>query len=368
MSWLQRFSLLQLWLDQQRFRKNQADYFSYLSVLLKNSQGQLTLRSVFDADRKRYGLGHYRGRLAQQWLISYEQNGGSVATTWRAVLSPSAWLLLQSSQAQGDQALLDALALLATQQQQSQRLQATIRQLLWPVIAVSGLLVLVGWLIPSFTVPQLLHTFYAVPAHSYGPKTRALFAWADWSTHYAPVLGLFVIFLGLGVVYSLTRFTGQSRRLLDHIEPWRSYKQIQAAHLLALVALLLNNSSAPMRLAEAIQRVGQHATPWLASQVQDIQQRILQGQVGAQSFATGLLAQETQWYLEDTEHSQGIAVALQLSQQRLYEQLQKQLLLKAQVGRWCLLLGGVLALLAIGGWHYLVIDELRRALLMLYTH
>lgn len=358
---------LQLWLDTIRFKKNQADYFLYLSHLLQGSQGQFTVRNIFAADAQRYGQQHYRGRLSSHWLMLYENNGGDLSATWQSVLSTDAWLLIRASQARGDQAFLKALDALAIQLQIFKQLRKQIMQLLWPAILALVLFGLMWIIVPNYTVPQLMSTFSAVPESYYGLHTLRLLKWANFSQNYGFILLLLMIGFSGAIVFSLSRYQGKGRKWLDLIDPWQSYKKTYALRLLALLSLLLNNSATELRLSQAVQMINHSDNVWFNYQVTQIQTRILQGEVGAKSFDINLLSSDVFWFLQDMEKSQGIAKALQLTTRRLHVLLIEQLPIKAQIWRWVLLLSCVFALLIIAGWHYVVIDELRRALLMLYA-
>lgn len=358
---------MQLWLDINRFKKNQADYFLYLSHLLRGSQGQFTVHSIFVADAQRYGLRHYRGRLSHHWLTLYESNGGDLSATWHSVLSTDAWLLIRASQARGDQAFLNALDALATQLQAFQQMRKQVMQLMWPAILAFFIFSLMWIIVPTYTVPQLMATFSAVPESYYGLYTLRLLGWANFSKSYGFILLILISFLAIGIIFSLSRYHGRWRRWLDFLEPWQSYKKTHALRLLALLSLLLNKSTTELRLSQAVQMINHGDNVWFNYQVNQIQTRILQGEVGAKSFETDLLSSDVFWFLQDMEKSQGIAKALQLTTRRLHVLLIEQLPIKAQIWRWVLLLSCVFALLIIAGWHYVVIDELRRALLMLYA-
>lgn len=359
---------MQLRLDAFRFKKNQADYFLYLTHLLQGSQGQFTVRTIFAADAQRYGVRHYRGRLSNYWLMLYESNGGDLAATWRSVLSTDAWLLIRASQARGDQAFLNALDALASQLQTFQQMRKQVLQLMWPAMLALILFSLMWVVVPVYTVPQLMSTFSAVPESYYGFYTLRLLAWVNFSKNYGLIVLLLIIGLAIGTGFSLARYHGRWRRWLDLIDPWQSYKKIHALRLLTLLSLLLNKSATELRLAQAVQMINHGENAWFNHQVNQIQTRILHGEVGAKSFDMNLLSSDVFWFLQDMEKSQGIAKALHLTTWRLQVLLMGQLPLKAQFWRWTLLLSCVFALLTIAGWHYVVIDELRRALLMLYAN
>ena len=363
----------QLWKAGQRywdcwqFKRQLADYFYYLSQLMQATQGQMTLRTVFAREAERYGLNNYRGRLAWHWLQRYEQCGGDLALTWSQVLPSIDKLVIQMGQARGDQALAVAFNLLAQQHQQRVLLRSHLLTALWPVFIALLLISSMMALIPLFTVPELLATFVVVPEELYGAKTKWLITFSQFVSSYGVVVLCTGVAVGAGIAFSLTRFVGRARPLLELFEPWRSYKILQSTYFFALLSLLLNDQVAQLRLGQAVQLIGQSSNKWLVWQVQKIQERMVRGEVGAKGFATGLLNPSSQWFFEDVEQSQGIGRALSVMHERLYQHFQKQILLKAQIWRWLLLLGCVGGMLAIGGWHYLVIDEMRRALLMFYA-
>lgn len=366
--------LMLIWLrwqhswDISRFKRHRVDYFHYLAQLLQATHGQLTLRAIFALESQRYGLNTYRGRLATYWGQSYEQNGGDLVQTWGGMLSSVDRLIIQLAQLRGDSALAVAFELLAQQHQELKVLRSQLSQTLWPVVIAILLLSLILSLIPLFTVPELRSTFAVLPVEWYGAKTRALFNAAEFMQSYGLVIGVSASLGLLATVLSLAWLIGPMRDALDFIEPWASYKKFQTTYFFGLLALLLNERVTQLRLGQAVQQIAQGSDRWLAWQAQKIQTRMLQGEVGARGFATGLLPRTWQWFFEDIEQSQSILRAISLMHQRLLYQFKKDLLLKAHVWRWLLLLACVGLMLAIGGWHYVVIDEMRRALLMFYSH
>ncbi|AQS50972.1 hypothetical protein PAEH1_04215 [Paenalcaligenes hominis] len=360
--WWQRY-----W-DVSRFKRQRVDYFNYLSQLLQGTNGQLTLRAVFALESQRYGLGTYRGRLATYWGQQYEQNGGDLVQTWGSLLSSVDQLVIQLGQLRGDNALAVALQLLAQQHQELKALRSQLSHVLWPVALAMLLLGSVFSLIPLFTVPELKSTFAVLPAALYGAKTRALFAMADLMRSYGLIMAACFSLGFTAVLLSLPWLVGPMRDKVDCLEPWASYKKFQVTYLFGLLSLLLNQQVAQLRLGQAIQQIAQGSDRWLAWQAQKIQTRMLQGEVGARGFATGLLPRAWQWFFEDIEQSQSLLPAISLMHQRLLDHFKKELLIKAHVWRWLLLLTCVGVMLAIGAWHYIVIDEMRRALLMFYSH
>lgn len=354
-------------LDKQQFARQQVDYFMYLSQLLAGAQGKITMRTVFAQEIKRYGMGHFRGRLARKWLLDFEDNGGDLALTWRAWVPYEVWLFIRLSQQQGNEMLVLALQQVAQQLQQRKKMQRQLLLLLSPAFAAVVVCGLMLFAIPLFTVPSLQEVFAVVPVDVYGEHTIRLFRFSQWLQNYA-LLAVLCVGLGLSVVfYSLGRYQGRVRPILDHLEPWKSYKLIAGWQLLALLALLLKSSTSNLRFASALVLLFERASPWLRGYLTRIQQRIDQGEAGSKSLDVGLMPSEVVWFMQDLEQCQGVAGALRHTAERQKWVLERSLTVKAHIWRWLILLGCVIFLLSLGGWHYIVMDEFRKALLLVYT-
>ena len=65
--------------------------------------------------------------------------------------------------------------------------------------------------------------------------------------------------------------------------------------------------------------------------------------------------------------ARGLYVGLTLGNERLREYVLGATARQAALLRWSLLLGCLAGLLGLGLWHYAVIDELRRSLMLFYA-
>jgi hypothetical protein len=65
--------------------------------------------------------------------------------------------------------------------------------------------------------------------------------------------------------------------------------------------------------------------------------------------------------------SRGLHVGLSTAVGRLRQDALAVAMRQASAWRWILLLGSASSMLGLGFWHYAVIDELRRALMLLYA-
>lgn len=73
------------------------------------------------------------------------------------------------------------------------------------------------------------------------------------------------------------------------------------------------------------------------------------------------------WFFSDMAMARGLRAGLQLGAERLRGHVVDTLARQAAVLRWCILLACLGCLLALALWHYAVIDELRRSLMIFYA-
>ncbi|OZI73999.1 pilus assembly protein [Bordetella genomosp. 12] len=354
--------------DAWRFQRARADYYAYLSALLRASDGRLALRDVFANDAARYGTRHWRGRLALRWAKASGTYGGNLAALWAGVAPAQDCLMLATAQAAGSAALAQGLHDLA----QACRLAEAARKQLTASLWAAGLAlaVLVGtlWAVPLFTVPHLAQVFGDLPAQYHGPQTRALFRFAAHVVWLGPLAAL-AASGGLGVgVWSMGHWRGRWRKYCDAIGPWRLYRDAQAIRFLSLLEVLIRDGAAmDARLRLALNTLRQYAVPWLAAHITQMLARVESGQVGAATFDTGLLDKELWWFMSDMMAAHGIEAGLSRARLRVEQAWLPRLAAQAVFWRWVLLLAAVVAMLALVFWHYGVIDELRRGLMHFYS-
>jgi hypothetical protein len=222
--------------------------------------------------------------------------------------------------------------------------------------------------VPSFTVPRLQEAFYMVTPEFYGGLTRSLIGFAELVSGF----WLFMLVLCLGTaglfLWSLPNLVGPARQYLEQYAFWRIYRCVHALRFLAVLAIVLTRESAgstQLRAALSMQKAG--ASPWQSWHIDAMLARIDVGLIGADTFDTGLLDRELFWFLADMVVAHGVAAGLMATRQRLKDQVLRTVTRQAVVLRWCTLLFCVICLLALGLWHYAVIDELRRSLMIFYA-
>lgn len=354
--------------DRRRFCGARADYYDYLSALLHGMQGRRTLKEIFERDAWRYGPGSVRGRLSQRWVQGYQAAGGDLYATWLGCFPQDELGLIRTAQSFGNAALVRTLGELARVLRLTRQAKEILIATLWS--AAMALLLVFAMLLamPWFTVPRLLHTFAAVPAHYYGRLTLSLIRLAEIIAVNWPFMVVLAAGGWLLLLWSLPNACGPLRRWLERFALWRLYRYVAALRFLALLAILLgrdDSASTQLRTALSLQRTG--ASKWQASHIDLMLARIDAGMAGADTFDTGLLDRQQFWFFGDMVMARGLQAGLALGSERLRAHVLGTVARQALVLRWGLLLASLACLLGIGLWHYAVIDELRRSLMLFYA-
>lgn len=355
-------------MDRRRFDRARADYYEYLAAVVGATQGRRTVKEIFNADALRYGPDTVRGRLSRRWLSAYEASGGDLYSTWRGCFPLSELNLVRAAQHLGNDSLVRTLGDLASALRLSRQAANILVSTLWS--AGVALIVLAGmsFAVPAFTIPSLRQTFHVLTPDYYGAMTTALFGLSDfirdkWGLVAGLMAGGFC-----AILWSLPNLCGPARVMAEKLTLWRIYRHIHALRFFSALGIVLGKDGAsPTRLRTALWMQKAGASPWRNGHIDAMLARIDAGLVGAATFDTGLLDRDLYWFLCDTELARGLAVGLVMTRQRLELRVLREVAARAARLRWCLLLSAVAGLVGLGVWHYAVIDELRRSLLIFYA-
>jgi len=359
---------LQSYFDRRRFRRKRADYYEYLSVLMDGMLGRRTLKDIFARDGGRYGNDTVRGRLSSQWARDYPRAGGDLYATWLGCFPLAELGLIRAAQLFGNTPLIHTLRDLADALRVEQRARSILAAALWSAGLGAVLLCAMFLAVPLLTVPRLRHTFSALPPEYHGDLTRALFDFSALvQAHWMIALALAAGGAAL-LTWSLPNLTGRARRQLEKFALWRIYRYVNSIRFLALLGIILERQGAgstQLRTALSMQRSG--ASKWQDWHIEAMLKRVDSGLTGADTFDTGLLDRDLFWFLTDVVLARGLVAGLALTRERLKKRVLETVAARALAWRWCLLLSCVAGMLGLGLWHYAVVDELRRALMLFYA-
>jgi hypothetical protein len=340
------------------FRKKRADYYDYLANIMPVVRGRQTIRDIFVNDAVRYGK-KPRGILSAHWARQIDDAGGDLAKTFEGTLPKEDVGLIGSLQKVGADALEDGLKDIAAITRLSTNLVKTFKSTV--LVAGIAFIVLIAMLfaVAYFTAPQLKDTFSTIPPEYYREHSRRLFGLAEWIRSNAVWVLLGVAAFIWLVAWSLPNWTGKTRRWFDKWGLYRVYRDINATRfLVTIAALTAPRGRQSINLPTAFATVYPFASPWLRSHIEQMNNNLNESTIGAGTFNTGLMDQETFYFFEDFAAAQGLTTALAKGRARLETQTVQSVAVRANVLRWILLLTAVASLFGIFFWHYAVIDEM----------
>ena len=105
---------------------------------------------------------------------------------------------------------------------------------------------------------------------------------------------------------------------------------------------------------------------WLGWHLQQMVTQIDRGSDPLDALDTGLLNAQARWCLIDVVRVRGLSEGLLVACAQIGEQLTQTMAQRAVVWRWLLLIVALGTVFAVGVWHIEVIEEMRRALTLVY--
>src|SRR5699024_10757272 len=168
--------------------------------------------------------------------------------------------------------------------------------------------------------------------------------------------------------WSFPNMTGRLRQGLDRILWWEMYRSVHALRFALFLRVALGTpEQAHTRLRAAFLMQVPGANRWLRAHLHNMLQHLAQGRAGVECLDTGLFRADHFWFLSDMTQARGLPVALELMAERLRHYVLVTVQRRALMLRWLMLLGCVSYGLVLVLWHYLVIDELRQAMAMVFS-
>lgn len=349
------------------FRRKRADYYDFLAQYLVQTAANRTLLDIFQQDAERHGLLSARGRLANWWADRFPVCGGDLAQTWQGTLPVRELHCLDLAQTAGQPALLLTFKALADQIRLTQKSTRHFWQTIATGLVALGVAMAAVTLLPLYAAPKLTQAFSVVPAPLYGIQTQRLVAWAAWLSQYGwALVGLGCLALS-GWIWSFGHLVGPLRGWLDRFGPWRLYRDMQAIRFLTMTATLLRSlqqRGVTLRGVLLAQQVC--ANHWLGWHLQQMMNQIDSGLDPLDALHTGLISEQARWCLLDVVRVRGLSDGLMVASSQIGERLTDTMAQRAVVWRWLLSILAVGAVFAVGVWHLEVIEEMRRALTLVY--
>ncbi|MCQ9616745.1 hypothetical protein L1889_08485 [Paenalcaligenes niemegkensis] len=230
-------------------------------------------------------------------------------------------------------------------------------------------LILMGMLavVPLYTVPQLFSAFGDLPDIYLGPYSLALRRFSEHLLSYGvAIIGSF-LFLIVLMRLSLPRLIGKIRNRLEAVQPWSSYRLYHGFRVFILLSLLLRVHPASQRLSVCLDSIETDNNAWLFWRLSITRQRLRDGSSSYAAFDQNFLRTKDAWYFSDIASAQGLEEGFAATASHLHEQLLAIFNRYSQILKWGLLIGSVGALVSLGLWHFVAINELRTGLLLFHS-
>jgi len=357
-----------VWFAGIQFRPKRSQYYEYLADALTTSPSHITLLDLFEKDSRRQGSKRARGVLTQWWLEQYPSSGGDLSETWRGSVPKHERLIVQMAQVSGHVALASCFKQLSVHLNVMQRAKRTFLS-----ISASGFVAclmagVVCGVFPLYTLPHLLKAFSVVPIEYFGAATLALNDWVSLLHRLGWFVGIVFLAIMLGVFYSFSQIRRPWRYRIDSIGLWRFYRDVQSIHFLSVTAMLLSAGlQRGVSLRDVLLQQYYDANPWMQGHLQRMVYQMDIGVDPVEAMNTGLLGQEAWWLFVDLVQARGLNHGLQLTCETIRTKISSDIESSAWRWRWLLLSMSLVAVMGVGYWHVLVIEELRQALLMHYS-
>lgn len=350
------------------FRPYRADYYIYLAEMVALNGGGKTLLKILESDGYRYRHRGARGILTDYWAKRLSLAAGDVYATFERTLPQEDIIALRAAQIAGGESLSKVLSSLGRCVRIHDEAQRSFVQTI--AVGIGALLVALASMmaIPFFTHNRLFSAFSIIPSEFYGPWTIRFDLFAkllrdQW------LFALLAVCFGFGVLtWSVGSYVGRFRGVLDRWFVWRLYRLLHAMRFLSLLAVLIQPQGSDLaRLRQAIVAMTGNSSPWLEHHLQNMLLRIDVGVASVQALDTGLIDEQTWWFLCDVEEIAGLDQAIFRTSDRLGDKALIEFKQCAVQMRWSLLIIAVAIVMITALWHFKVIDELRQSMAIAYA-
>jgi hypothetical protein len=348
-----------------RFSPHRADYYFYLSSVLKSSNGNIKVLQIFDNDSMRY-QGAPRGVLSDYFYDTYANNGGDLATTFEGIFPDDEVANIRVGQDAGENGIIGALEDVS----RLAKLAIKVRNESLGTVAAGliGIAIAVVMLtaFPIFAVNTIQNAYSFLPVEAWGRVGKNLYSYANGVKIYGIYIGMLLVLIGSYVVWSIDNLTLPIRDWLDeHITLYRVIRDIKGSLFLSTMSTLTRRRGNVMyTLRQSLDAFSASArTPWMKWRIgQIIDGSDLSGSIGTEAFKTGLLSKDMYFFLEDMQRANGFSEGFLATGNHVESTVLPSIIVRMTVYRWVLLGLALVSVLSMFAWTFNVIYEMRDAM------
>jgi len=272
---------------RKHMRKNRADLYYDIAVSLEDRVPLFTTFRKYESRARRRNPGEALVYLEMMRALS----SGSLTKAMRSIAPNSELLMIDALQSAGDIKMAEGLKFLSeTAEKTDAMAQAASSALKYPLtMLVVFSLMLVGF---SLHVVPILTGL--LPPEKWPLLGRILYTISQIITHYGLFLFIGIVALSSFFIYSLPRWHGRVRQVVDKFMPYSFYRDYSGAMLVVSLSMLLRSG---VSLRSSLDRSLAFSSPWMRFHIRRILRSLANANTAnfGEAFKTGVLNQ----YLED---------------------------------------------------------------------
>jgi type II secretory pathway component PulF len=272
---------------RKTLRKNRADLYYDIATSLEDRVPLFTTFRKYEARARRRKPGEALVYLDMLRGLS----SGSMTKAFKNIAPSSELLMIDALQSAGDVKMAEGLKFLSqTAEKTDAMAAAAAKAVKYPL----SMLVVFAAMLTGFSlhIVPILTTMLA--PEKWPLLGRILYTISQLITNYGLYSFFFLVATALAFIYSLPRWHGRSRQIMDKFLPYRFYRDYSGAMLVVSLSMLLRSG---VSLRSALDRSMTFSTPWMRFHIRRILKTLANANTPnfGEAFKTGVLNQ----YLED---------------------------------------------------------------------
>lgn len=328
---------------RKEMRKTRADLYFDLAISLEDRVPLITTFRKYESRARKRNPGEAMVYMDMLRALS----SGSLTKALKGIATNTEMLMIDALQSAGDAKMADGLKFLAVTVEKTDAMTAAARKAIrYPVT----LLVVFSAMLAGFSLKVVPILTGLLPPEKWPFLGRILYSMAQTITNHGLMLATMVIGVFWAFFYSLPRWSGRVRTVIDRFLPYSFYRDYSGAMLIVSLAALMRSG---VSLRSSLDRALIYSSPWMRYHVRRILRTLARGNTVnfGVAFKTGLLNQ----YLEDrvqdaSERRSPVEAFVRIgtgSIDRVIDQIQKS---AARVASMILVVCGILLFIMMGGF------------------
>jgi type II secretory pathway component PulF len=271
----------------QNMRKNRADLYYDIASSLEDRVPLFTTFRKYEARARRRDPGEALVYLDMLRALS----SGSLTNALRIIAPNSELLMIDALQSAGDLKMAEGLKFLSQTADKTDAMAAAASKAIkYPVT----MLLLFSVLLVGFSLHVVPILAGLLPPSKWPPLGRLLYGISQIIVDYGALLAIGIIGGGWAFFYSLPRWSGSTRQIVDKFLPYRFYRDYNGAMLVVSLSMLLRSG---VSLRSSLDRSLAFSSPWMRFHIRRVLRTLANANTPnfGEAFKTGVLNQ----YLED---------------------------------------------------------------------